>query len=286
MISANRKRLDAHHLGIWEFDSNGFTHPITYLQAHQIQLPENLATARESRRIDFLAGRFCAKMAMSALSLPYPDAGIPIDKTRAPVWPDSVQGAITHKNGFAAALVSHHPALLGVGLDCEAWLSYSKERFRQHITHDDEYHRLKAALRWDREATLTFIFSAKESIYKALFPKVRRYFGFHTVTLGFEICDHRPTFFAKLNQDLGPFIAGQCLPIVFRAEHQRILTATLVTQFGAEALQSPKADLGFTALLQQILTKEDDLSCTLANTNLALGSSPTSFESNHLALNA
>ena len=68
----------------------------------------------EQRQIGFSAGRYCAQKAQIALGLTPQAIG---RNQRAPVWPKSLRGSITHSDQYAAAVVSTY--LNGVGIDLE-----------------------------------------------------------------------------------------------------------------------------------------------------------------------
>ncbi len=83
-----------------------------------------------------------------------------------------------------AALVARATQLGGLGLDLETWLSNERAAsLEDHIARPGELDALGEA-RSARGELLTLVFSAKECLYKALFPQVRRWFGFQDA----EVC--------------------------------------------------------------------------------------------------
>src|ERR1019366_2690292 len=108
-------------------------------------------------------------------------AGVPADDRGAPVLPPGVAGSITHKERIAAAIVAFE-ARARVGVDVEMDVARSHD-IAPRVLRDaerDELAALDADLR-AREVLLRF--SAKEAIYKALDPFVRRYVGFNEVSV-------------------------------------------------------------------------------------------------------
>lgn len=137
--------------------------------------------AVERRRRDFAAGRHCARRALARLGLEQIE--IPSGQDRAPVWPFGIVGSISHCDGLAMAAVAANPSLLGLGVDCEV-----RRRVPKHlgptILHDDE--RYGAGLPLDPGGEwLTAVFSAKEAVFKAIYPTIRQIIEFQAVRIRF-----------------------------------------------------------------------------------------------------
>lgn len=134
------------------------------------------------RQAEHLAGRLCARDALLALT-GQPDVPA-VGADRAPQWPNGVTGSITHGEGWAAAVVARTAHWRGLGLDVERLLPESRaERVQAAILTPAERaacHHLSAAR---RALCVTLAFSLKESLYKALYPLVRRYFHFQDAEL-------------------------------------------------------------------------------------------------------
>ncbi|WP_432719822.1 4'-phosphopantetheinyl transferase superfamily protein [Jeongeupia wiesaeckerbachi] len=140
-------------------------------------LPAALATAVLKRRIEFLAGRHCARTALRQAGH---DGAAPlqIGDDRAPQWPSGWIGAITHSHGAALAIVAPATRYAGLGIDIEPWVDAARtERLRAQVGIDAEWALRPAEL--TQAEWFTAVFSMKESLFKALYPQVRRYFGFH-----------------------------------------------------------------------------------------------------------
>jgi 4'-phosphopantetheinyl transferase EntD len=106
---------------------------------------------------------------------------VPKSGSGSPVWPEGYVGSITHTGRAAAALVARTTGVL-VGIDGEGWLSEERaQSVRRRILNDEELTVLgEGALAPHRKA-VTLGFSAKEAVFKALFPVVGFSFGFHSV---------------------------------------------------------------------------------------------------------
>jgi enterobactin synthetase component D len=145
-----------------------------------VALPEGAVSWGRKRRVEVLAGRWCAREALRALGVPEADAPLGMGPSRAPQWPPGVVGSITHTQGFAAAAVADAQALRGVGIDSEE--RFSAERARRldgHLAHPGEVAALARALGLEEAVAATLVFSVKESVFKCLHPLVGRAFGFH-----------------------------------------------------------------------------------------------------------
>lgn len=148
----------------------------------EIAAPEAIARAAPKRRMEFLAGRLCAREALHRLT---GTAHVPaIAQSKAPVWPAGLVGSITHSGDLAAALAGSAEAYRGLGLDAETLLTAQRsERLAGQILTPNERDWL-ATLPTDRRGEfVTLTFSLKESLFKALFPLVNVRFYFQDAEL-------------------------------------------------------------------------------------------------------
>lgn len=149
-----------------------------FAKKNNIFIPDSLSNAVDKRVAEFVSGRFCAERALEKIGIERKQ-NISIDKDRSPVWPYGVVGSITHTEGFVSAAVAHAREIVGVGIDSEKIVSKKTfDSVKNHLTNDQELERVKEFYGLSDCFALTLIFSAKESIFKALYPlvKVRFYF--------------------------------------------------------------------------------------------------------------
>jgi enterobactin synthetase component D len=71
-----------------------------------VELPAALERAAARRQIQFLAGRVCAREAISRLRPRVPAGPLPQGEEGCPVWPDGLVGSISHAESFATAAVA------------------------------------------------------------------------------------------------------------------------------------------------------------------------------------
>jgi len=133
-----------------------------------------VALAVSSRRADFAAGRSAARKAMAQLGMPA--VAIPVGPRREPVWPLGVVGSISHASGWALAALARADtpgAPRGLGIDVEVHAPLAPELEPLVLTARDRL----------EHATTMLAFSAKESVYKALFPTLGWLLEFSDVTI-------------------------------------------------------------------------------------------------------
>lgn len=139
------------------------------------------AGAAEGRLVEFALGRGCARTALARLTGGTPAAPVLRSGSRMPLWPEGIVGSITHKVGLAAAAAARREAYRGVGLDLERVRRPGLGLLRR-VLRPEELARLPsdeaARARW-----FTVVFSAKESVFKALNPYTGVFLGFHDASV-------------------------------------------------------------------------------------------------------
>ena len=161
--------------------SLGIDAPLAALDA--IELPPQLRRAVPRRQLHFRAGRYCAARALTALDAAVPWPLVGRDERGVPLWPPLVVGSITHTDGFASAAVARAAEVSALGIDTEPIVSRERAgHIVQAVAAASEIAHARGA-GWDQDVALTLVFSAKESIFKCLYPAVRRTFGFHDVRI-------------------------------------------------------------------------------------------------------
>ena len=142
----------------------------------EFALPDHLARAVPKRRAEYLAGRVLARQLLAPLG--FADFTLARGEDRAPQWPTGIAGALSHNSHTALCAVHRESGLGGVGLDVETLLSVARaeELWSAIVSPAERETLLGQTLPFNELLTLTF--SAKESLFKALYPQVRRYFDF------------------------------------------------------------------------------------------------------------
>jgi enterobactin synthetase component D len=128
------------------------------------------------RRAEFLAGRFAAKVALAALGV---DAMPSRKEDGSPVWPVGITGSITHGAERALCAVARASDVLSLGIDAERLMNASASaELRSRICLAEERALLSRELDRPEHELVTLAFSAKESLYKCLFPLIGKFMDF------------------------------------------------------------------------------------------------------------
>jgi enterobactin synthetase component D len=192
-----------------------------------ILLPESLAKAVPKRKAEFLAGRIIVREAMRIMALPIID--IPIGMNRAPCWPEGVAGSITHSGNQVFCLLSKKNN--GIGIDYEEIISGERATDIQRSIVSEEEVSLFGEVSSDYNKVLTLAFSAKESVFKALYFSVKKYFDFLDVTIiSFQDkssgdSSFLPSLTLEVNVDLNEDVRkGRTFKILYQWQDAGVLT--------------------------------------------------------------
>jgi enterobactin synthetase component D len=144
-------------------------------------LPRTLRHATQKRQREFLAGRWCAEGALQRLGAG--STHVAMAEDRAPIWPDGVVGSITHTGDFAAAAVAWAADIAAVGIDSEEIIDPATARDIADTCMVDETTLFSVAHGRSFCEFCTFVFSAKEAVFKCLFPLTRKLLEFSDVRI-------------------------------------------------------------------------------------------------------
>lgn len=182
---------------------------------------EYLKCVRPRRRDEFTTGRRCAQAALAALGRKRAALGREADGRAR--WPEGVTGSLSHCEGLCVAAVAASPAVRLLGVDVEPraplpegvleWVACARE-IAAH----------------GRPPLDVVLFSAKESVFKALYPRVGRFFGFEEVSIWLG---ENGRFEARLQPNLALEARRETLGGRFALTPNFVMTAALV--LGAEA---------------------------------------------------
>ncbi|MGK0359310.1 MAG: enterobactin synthetase component D [Bradymonadia bacterium] len=128
------------------------------------------------RRADFINGRAAAAACLAQLD--HPRVAVARAEDRSPIWPAGLVGALTHSGGQALAAVGRGAEWSAIGLDLEHLSGLRRIEIADRVADTAE----RAWIGDDRRRLLA-LFSAKESIFKALYPRFQKWFGFDAVRL-------------------------------------------------------------------------------------------------------
>lgn len=133
------------------------------------------------RAAEFRAGRACARRAL--LQFGFRNWPLLPAATREPQWPEGVVGSITHSGSYCAAAVASVQRCAGLGIDVEA-IARVGDDVAALICTARELRDIAGET--GRQLPRAAWFSAKESVFKALFPCTRLPFEPSDVEIVFD----------------------------------------------------------------------------------------------------
>ncbi|MDN0123200.1 4'-phosphopantetheinyl transferase [Yersinia aleksiciae] len=213
-----------------DFDVNEYRDEL--FAVYGIAFPSSLHKAVNKRRAEYLAGRFVARQVLNMLEIrDYPLAN---GLDRAPLWPTGLIGSISHNSQRALCTaqvitpavgpLTESRAAHGVGLDIEGLIPVERAKdLWPGILSEEEYRdSQEGPLPFNH--LLTLAFSAKESLFKAIYPQLGRYFDFLEARLiSYSLVSGR--FELQLLRGLSDdFPAGRCFTGCFTVNDNDIQT--------------------------------------------------------------
>ena len=159
-------------------------------QAHARGLPP-------ARRVTWVGGRVALRAALAELGVAAGPAAGPILATPrgAPALPAGVMGSIAHKRTLAVALVAAAADDVTLGVDVELDRAPRVDISARVLTVA-ERRRVAALAAPARAAAVLRAFAAKEAVYKAIDPWLRRHVGFDEV----EVDEHAARFVPRAGE--------------------------------------------------------------------------------------
>ncbi|MBS0054562.1 4'-phosphopantetheinyl transferase [Yersinia sp. Marseille-Q3913] len=211
-----------------DFDVNEYRDEL--FAVYGIAFPGSLHKAVSQRRAEYLAGRFVARQVLNMLEIR--DYPLVNGLDRAPQWPPGLIGSISHNRQRAlctAQIITPTVESLtasrhGIGLDIEGLIPVERAKdLWPGILSEEEYRNSQEGpLPFNH--LLTLAFSAKESLFKAVYPQLGRYFDFLEARLiSYSLLSGR--FELQLLRGLSDdFPAGRCFTGCFTVSDSDIQT--------------------------------------------------------------
>lgn len=159
---------------------------------------DRITKAVSKRRNEFSTGRYCARQAIQQVRPDYQPSEILSGEKREPIWPDGLKGSITHSDQCCVAVVSDDSKIRSLGVDVEARGELNQD-ISSTVCVPAEIERMQDYS--NPGDYVRMIFSAKESIYKALFPIYRCWIGFSEAEVRLDLAAGR--FSAVMAPKLG-----------------------------------------------------------------------------------
>ena len=157
-----------------------------------------MANVAPRRLRTFAFGRACARAALGE------DIAIPVGQGGQPTWPAGVIGSITHTDDHAAAVVMTAGRSIGIDLESRAHAARTPDLLEM------------VALPSERGLDAALVFSAKEAVYKCLYPITGTFLEFHDVELALE------------ESSLVARAAGHVIQVRFAVDDEHVATVAIV----------------------------------------------------------
>ena len=169
------------HFCCCHYSQAGF-HPNLY-ERFEIERPTDIKHSVRSRQAEYLAGRYAAKRALAKLGLE--NAQVKKSAHRAPLWPNGTLGSISHTDEIAICVVSQLRNNLALGVDIEPLMTSDTAKDTAQVVMSDKEREYFAAMGIPQNEATTLAFSAKESLFKAIYRFIPEYLDFNTSELVF-----------------------------------------------------------------------------------------------------
>lgn len=150
------------------------------------------------RKKEFLGGRLAAHRVCQKLKKDI--QCIDSHENRAPIWPAGMVGSISHSSQYAMAIGALSENYWALGVDIEDRHRSTERLVKKILTPYEELNFLKNS---------TLIFSAKEAVYKALYPLVNKFFGLMAVEF-IELDHDQQKFKIRICEQLSLDVGPQC----------------------------------------------------------------------------
>ena len=180
-----------------------------------------VTNAVSRRQREFLAGRACAHAALAAIGCDVEVIGV--GPYREPLWPEGVVGSIAHGGDWAGAVVALAGDTAGVGLDIEPLDPPLTPDVERLVLTEAERQRLPAD-QHQAAVSAKVVFTAKECVYKALFPSTGWRLEFSDVEIELDLAGGR---WQGVLDDRFP-LAGQSVAGRFEVVADHVFTAVVV----------------------------------------------------------
>jgi len=207
-----------------EFSKDNYSGSL--FEEHNISKPDFIAKYVQSRKSEFIAGRYCAQMALSHLGI----QGVEVKKLtdQSPQWPAGLAGSISHCGNYAISAVADKKKYAFIGIDCETIISCAtRQEIRNIVINIDELELITEKIA-DLNLATTLALSIKESFFKAIFPATKLHVDFNDIDI-VDISSDQNYFQINCTQRITDIINRQ----TFRVHYFQVNATTICTLLAA-----------------------------------------------------
>lgn len=191
--------------------------PVTSAAIRSIQ------AAKSAREREFAQGRVLARRLLAECGSPVLD--VPAGSDRAPIWPEGFVGSISHTTDWIGVAVARACDAAAVGIDVETIRPAAEVAHIDSMCLSTQELSLWNCAECPREVFSVLGFSAKEALYKCLYPIVRTFFDFLEAEIT-AVDFTRGRITSTLLRDLGHgFKRGYVLEGYFVITERHVLTS-------------------------------------------------------------
>ncbi|BCG49557.1 4-phosphopantetheinyl transferase, EntD homolog [Candidatus Profftella armatura (Diaphorina cf. continua)] len=145
-----------------------------------------IINAVSKRKKEFSTGRWLSRRGLKYLG--FPETEILTGYLRNPIWPDKINGSISHDNKLCAVVIMKKiPSLTNIGIDIIYFPKYSnrlKDLESMFVIDKDEIDIMNEfSLNFD---SLAILFSIKESIIKAMSSEINSFIDMKDIKIFYE----------------------------------------------------------------------------------------------------
>lgn len=191
-----------------------------------VELPDVLLNSVSSRQAEHLAGRLAAKLAISSLGASV-NSTIPIGENGEPIWPQGVVASISHTSNLAMCCASLATRQAFVGIDIENIISSEVASDISNVVLNLKERFIVDSTNLEFEIGVTLCFSAKESLFKALYKYVKNYFDFQDAEIIAIDEGSRLIQIALVTDLTDSLLAGSKYNCFYKISNGRLITCCL-----------------------------------------------------------
>jgi enterobactin synthetase component D len=185
---------------------------------------ECVRNAVPKRKREFAKGRLCARRLLAEMGIrQFP---LLVGQDRSPVWPEGIAGSLSHCDGYCAVALARKSVVSGIGLDVET-AARLDDNLVPMVCTAEEIAWLSTLDESDRGRCGKLLFSAKESVFKCVYPLTGLFLDFQDCRIRLQ--PGSGTFAAALtNPQLPPRWLERELPGRFAVDSRRVFTGLIL----------------------------------------------------------
>lgn len=143
-----------------------------------------VASAVAKRRREFSTGRLLARRLLAEFD--HHGFALLRAEDRVPEWPDGLVGSISHADELCAAAVGRSSEFAGIGVDIEPDEAVDPE-IERVVCRDPERAWVREGGDEELGRRVRVVFSVKEAVYKAFYPRTREFWSFQDVLVEIDL---------------------------------------------------------------------------------------------------